>query len=56
MHDIEFLVFFTNQEHEIVYCSCREEAIILAQAKQIKKGNTYKVEFVKDFNTGEIVT
>ena len=43
-----FTVVFTNHNAERVYASCRNEAVILAQAKQIKIGNSHMVAFVKN--------
>jgi hypothetical protein len=49
-----FTVVFTNHNYEQVYAQTRKEAVVLAQAEQIKKGNTYIVNFVKDEN-GDII-
>ena len=50
MKQYKYKVIFTNHCFEIVHAGNKKEAIILAQAEQIKKGNTYNVEFVKDKN------
>lgn len=48
MNHSKFTVVFTNHNFEIVWAFCKKEAIILAQAKQINKGCSYNVAFVKD--------
>lgn len=48
MRNEKFIVVFTNHNFEVVIAGCKDEAIILAQAKQIKKGNSHNVEFVKN--------
>lgn len=49
-----FVVVFTDYNFIKVMASCRTEAVILAQAEQIKEGNTYMINFVKDEN-GDII-
>lgn len=48
MRDYLFTVVFTNHDFEQVKASGRTQAVILAQAKQIEKGNSYMVAFVKN--------
>lgn len=50
MKSYEFTVVFTNHTFRVVYTGNREQAIILAQAEQIKAGMSYNVCFVKDEN------
>lgn len=49
-----YYVIFTNHCVEQVGAFTKNEAIILAQAKQINKGNSYMVNFVKN-NKNEII-
>ena len=48
MNTKRFIVVFTNHCYEEVNAFGRSGAIILAQAEQIKKGNSYSVAFVKN--------
>ena len=48
MHKSLFIIVFTNHNIEEIYAFSLKEAIILAQAKQINKGNLFHVDFVKD--------
>lgn len=48
MKDDFYTVVFTNWNFEQVIASSRKQAIILAQAEQIKKGNSFMVNFVKN--------
>lgn len=48
MRDYLFTVVFTNHNFEQVRASGRTQAVILAQAEQIKKGNIHMVAFVKN--------
>lgn len=45
-----FTVVFTDHNFEDVRAYCKKEAVILAQARQIEKGNTFIVRFVKNSN------
>ena len=54
MRHKEFTIVFTNHNYERLDAFCKREAVILAQARQIEKGNSYNVEFVKDEN-GRII-
>jgi hypothetical protein len=45
----KFIVVFTTHQFEIVHAFLSTEAKILAQAEQIKKGNSYNVDFIKWF-------
>ncbi len=40
MKNKKFIVVFTNGNYEKVFTGCKEEATILAQANQIKKGHS----------------
>lgn len=51
MKTYKFIVIFTNHEIETVFASDAKEAKILAQAKQIKKGNSYNIDHVKWFKS-----
>ena len=44
----KFTVVFTTFCFEEAMAFSKNQAIILAQAEQIKKGNKYNVDFVKD--------
>jgi len=46
MKDKKFLVTFITGQCEIVYADSSQSASILAQAKQIKKDNSYKISKV----------
>ena len=48
MRDYLFIVVFTNFQIWQGYASGYGQAIILAQAEQILKGECYIVDFVKD--------
>jgi len=48
MKDELFIVVFTNFQVREVYASGYGQAIILAQAEQILKGECHIVDFVKD--------
>jgi DNA-dependent RNA polymerase auxiliary subunit epsilon len=52
MKQYKFIVMFTNHCNETVYAFNVKEARILAQAEQIKKGNSYNIEFIKWFKDG----
>ena len=54
MKNTKFIVVFTNHNYEQVFAVGKQQAVILAQAKQIHKGNSYNVAFVKD-EKGRIV-
>lgn len=49
MKPYKFNVVFTNHNVETVYTFNQYAAKILAQAEQIKKGNSYNVEFVLQY-------
>ncbi len=49
MNEQEYRVIFFNGEFEDVHAFSTSEAMILAQAEQIKKGNSYEVKSVLEF-------
>lgn len=49
----EYKVIFGTGEIEIVSASCENDAKILAQARQIKKGNNCEVIKIVDISKGE---
>lgn len=55
MRHIEYEVIFTTGKTETEHAFGYREAIILAQASQIKKGNNYTVAQVINVETGKIV-
>lgn len=48
MRDYLYTVVFANHNFEQVTASSKKQAVILAQAEQIKKGNSYMIAFVKN--------
>ena len=50
----KFMVAFTNGNYEMIFAVGPEQAVIVAQAKQINKGLSYDVDFVKDEEGSEI--
>lgn len=55
----EYQIFFSNGQSETVHAGNIQSAIILAQAEQIKKGNSYTVikvmEHVNEFRAVLVV-
>ena len=47
MKPYKYIIVFSNHCFEEVYASSKKPAVILAQAEQIKKGNSYNVTCVK---------
>lgn len=54
MRHTEYKVIFITGKTEFEYAFGYREAIILAQANQIKKGNDYTVSQVINVETGQI--
>lgn len=46
MKHTKFIIEFITMIQETVYAFSEREAVILAQAKQIKKGNQYKISHI----------